>query len=108
MTAGRSDRPAARSLLARRGGAAAIAAAAAAAIAFMLRARVPAVEAWRVARTTVSPVAVGRGTILPPAAVTVFPRVIGRVARVLVTPGGTVRSGDPLIELDGAAYTGQV
>jgi len=86
----------------------AIAAAVAAMIFFVLRARVPAVDSWRVERLPLRPVAFGRGTILPAERIPVFPRVIGRVVRVLAAVGTTVRAGDPLIELDGAAYTAQV
>jgi RND family efflux transporter MFP subunit len=88
--------------------ASAIAAAAAATIFLVLRARIPAVEPWRVERITLRPVVAGRGTILPPERIPVFPAVIGRVARVLVAVGTTVRAGDPLIELDGTAYAAQV
>jgi RND family efflux transporter MFP subunit len=103
-----AGRPAGRFLAGRRAIAAAAVAAIAAAIFAIVRTRVPAVEAWRVARATVRPVAVGRGTILPPARVAVFPRIIGRVAKVFASPGAAVRPGDPLVELDGTAYSAQV
>ncbi len=102
-------KPAVPSPLARRVvAAAAIAAAAAGTVLLVRRAGAPAVESWRVERTTLLPIAAGRGTILPAERVPAFPRVIGRVAKILVAVGETVRSGDPLIELDGSAYAAQV
>jgi multidrug efflux pump subunit AcrA (membrane-fusion protein) len=105
---GGTRQPSVRSPIARHAAGAAIAAAAAAAILLLFRARVPVVEPWRVERTTVQPVPAGRGTILPPEPVAVFPEVIGRVVKVLVAVGDRVRPGDPLVELDGKAYAAQV
>ena len=110
MTAGGRERPAAGSVSARRRfGTYAIAAAVAGAAALWLaiRSRGPLVEEWRVARATVRPVAAATGTILPPPRVAVYPGVIGRIAKVLVRPGQAVRSGDPVVELDAAAYSAQ-
>jgi RND family efflux transporter MFP subunit len=91
--------------MSRRAAAAAGAALAAAAVLFALfRWRGTAVEAWTVSRTTVRPVVAAAGEILPPESVRVFPRVIGRVEKVLVHPGDRVRPGDPILELDRAAY----
>ena len=88
--------------------AAAMAAAAAAVVGIALLVRAPAVTAWRVVPATVRPVALGRGTVLPPARLEAFPQVIGRVAKVFVREGDTVRGGDPLVELDGAPYAAQL
>lgn len=87
--------------------AAAALAAAAAMLLAVLRWRGTAVEAWRVSRTTVRPVVAAAGEIRPPESVPVFPRVIGRVAKVLVREGDRVRAGDSLFELDGKAYAAQ-
>jgi len=70
--------------------------------------RKPRVEEAPVARRTVHPVISGRGTIRPSDQVDAFPRVIGRVSRVLVNVGQRVRKEQTIAELDGASYAIQV
>jgi len=66
------------------------------------------VEVSPVARRTIRDVAVFTGTLLPRSQFVAAPKVPGRLEKLLVNIGDTVRNGDLIAELDSAEYAQQV